>query len=49
MDNITQRKEKVNFAIEIAIKLGLLAMVIYFSYLIAKPFLPILFGGLSSL
>lgn len=46
MDNITQRKEKVNFAIEIAIKLGFLAMVIYFSYLIAKPFLPIIVWGI---
>ena len=46
MDNITQRKEKVNFAIEIAIKLGFLAMVIYFSYLIAKPFLPIVVWGI---
>ena len=36
MDSITQKEEKVKLAIEIAIKVGLLAMVIYFSYLIAK-------------
>jgi len=41
-----QREEKVNIAIEIAIKLGLLVMVIYFSYLIAKPFLAIIVWGI---
>jgi len=44
--DIGQREEKVNIAIEIAIKLGLLAMVIYFSYLIAKPFLAIIVWGI---
>jgi len=34
-----QKQEKVDIAIEIAIKLGLLSLVIYISYLIAKPFL----------
>ena len=46
MDNITQREEKVKLAIEIAIKVGLLAMVIYISYLIAKPFMPIVVWGI---
>ena len=32
-----EREEKVKVAIEIAIKLALLAMVIYVSYLIVKP------------
>lgn len=41
----TERDEKVNLAIEIAIKLGLLAIVIYISYLIAKPFMPIVVWG----
>ena len=42
-----EREEKVSLSIEIAIKLGLLAVVIYFTYLIAKPFMVILFGVLS--
>ena len=40
-----QREEKVSLAIEIAIKLGLVAIVIYFSYLIAKPFMAIVVWG----
>lgn len=43
--NIEQREEKVQLAIEIAIKVGLLAIVIYFSYLIAKPFIGIILWG----
>ncbi len=39
MESLTQREEKVQLAMEIAIKLGLLAIVIYLSYLIAKPFI----------
>ena len=46
MDNMTQREEKVNLAIEIAIKVGLLAIVIYISYLIAKPFMAIVVWGI---
>lgn len=46
MDNMTQREEKVQLAIEIAIKLGLLAMVIYISYLIVKPFIGIVVWGI---
>ncbi len=46
MINKTQREEKVEIAIEIAIKLGLLALVIYISYLIAKPFLAIVVWGI---
>jgi len=46
MSNITQKEEKVNIAIEIAIKLGILAIVIYFSYLIAKPFMAIVVWGI---
>ncbi|RLA65965.1 MAG: AI-2E family transporter [Epsilonproteobacteria bacterium] len=46
MLDFQQREEKVNLAIEIAIKLGLLAIVIYFSYLIAKPFMAIVIWGI---
>ena len=42
MPNRLEKEEKVNIAIEIAVKLGLLFLVIYITYLIAKPFLPIL-------
>ncbi|MBA1421447.1 MAG: AI-2E family transporter [Epsilonproteobacteria bacterium] len=42
----TVREEKVEIAIEIAIKLGLLALVIYISYLIAKPFIGIVVWGI---
>jgi predicted PurR-regulated permease PerM len=41
MESLKQREEKVNLAIEIAIKVGLVAMVVYLSYLIAKPFMVI--------
>jgi len=44
--NIKEREEKVNLAIEIAIKVGLIAMVIYLSYLIAKPFIAIVVWGI---
>lgn len=46
MENITQREEKVKLAIEIAIKLGLLAIVVYISYLILKPFIGIIVWGI---
>ena len=46
MDNIEQREEKVKLAIEIAIKLSLLGLMIYFSYLIAKPFITIIVWGI---
>ena len=39
MPNSLEKQEKVDIAIEIAIKLGLLFGVIYISYLIAKPFI----------
>ena len=42
---IQEREEKVNLAIEIAIKVGLVAMVVYLSYLIAKPFMAIVVWG----
>jgi len=42
----SQREEKVNLAIEIAIKVGLLALVIYISYLIVKPFIAIVVWGI---
>lgn len=44
--NIEQREEKVKLAIEIAIKLGLLGIVIFISYLIAKPFISIIIWGI---
>lgn len=46
MDKFVEREEKVKLAIEIAIKLSLLAMVIYVSYLIAKPFIGIVVWGI---
>ncbi|MEA3433819.1 MAG: hypothetical protein U9R13_04505, partial [Campylobacterota bacterium] len=45
-ENKQQREEKVSLAIEIAIKVGLIAMVIYLSYLIAKPFMAIVVWGM---
>lgn len=46
MDKVTQREEKVNLTIEIAIKVGLLALVLYVTYLIAKPFIGIVVWGI---
>ena len=46
MNKIEEREEKVNIAIEIAIKIGLLAIVLYFSYLIARPFMAIVVWGI---
>lgn len=46
MTNIEVREEKVKLAIEIAIKVSLLAFVIYISYLIAKPFIAIVVWGI---
>jgi len=46
MISLEQREEKVKLAIEVAIKLGLLTMVIYLSYLIAKPFMAIVVWGI---
>ena len=46
MNNVIEREEKVSLAIEIAIKVGLVAMVVYLSYLIAKPFMAIVVWGI---
>ncbi|MEA2048026.1 MAG: AI-2E family transporter [Campylobacterota bacterium] len=46
MINMKEREEKVQIAIEIAIKVGLLALVIYISYLIVKPFIGIVVWGI---
>jgi len=46
MTKIDEREEKVKLAIEVAIKVGLLALVIYLSYLIAKPFIAIVVWGI---
>ena len=46
MINLKEREEKVSLAIEIAIKVGLLAIVVYLSYLIAKPFVAIVAWGI---
>ena len=45
MQSLKEREEKVQLAIEIAIKVGLLAIVVYLSYLIAKPFIAIVVWG----
>lgn len=44
--DIRQQEEKVQVAIEIAIKVGLLALVIFISFLIAKPFIAIILWGI---
>ena len=41
-----RRKEQVQLAVEIATKLGLLAIILYISYLIVKPFLAIILWGI---
>ncbi len=46
MIDLKERDEKVSLAIEIAIKVGLLAIVVYLSYLIAKPFIAIVIWGI---
>ena len=46
MNKVIEREEKVSLAIEIAIKVGLVAMVVYLSYLIAKPFMAIVVWGI---
>ena len=42
MNQLRDREEIVKIAIEIAVKLGVLAIILYFSYLIVKPFLGII-------
>ncbi|NOR54765.1 MAG: AI-2E family transporter [Sulfurovum sp.] len=44
-DKIQEREEKVNLAIEIAIKVSLIAVVVVISFLIAKPFMAIVLWG----
>jgi len=44
-DPVKERQEKVNLAIEIAIRIGIIALVVYLSYLIAKPFMGIVVWG----
>ena len=46
MNTVEQREEKVKLAIEIAIKVSLLGLVIFFTYLIAKPFIAIIVWGI---
>ena len=46
MNKLLEREEKVKISIEIAIKLSLLALVVYISYLIAKPFIGIVVWGI---
>jgi len=45
IERIKEREEKVNLAIEIAIKVSIIALVVYLSYLIAKPFMAIVVWG----
>ena len=44
--NIQEREEKVSLAIEVAIKIGMVALVIYLSYMIAKPFMTMFIWGI---
>jgi len=46
MDKISQRKEQISLAVEIAIRLAIIALVVYLSYLIAKPFMTIVVWGI---
>lgn len=46
MNDVSQREEKVAIAIEIAIKLGLLAIALYVSFLIIKPFIGVVLWGI---
>ena len=46
MGTIDQKDERVRLAIEIFIRISLLALVIYFTYLIAKPFIGIVIWGI---
>ncbi|WP_309497431.1 AI-2E family transporter [Sulfurovum sp.] len=46
MTKIEEREEKVKLAIEIAIKVSLLGLVILLTYLIAKPFIAIIVWGI---
>ncbi len=46
MNIIEQREEKIKISIEIAIKIGLMTLIIYISYLIAQPFLAIIAWGI---
>ncbi len=41
MSKMAERKEKVGLAVEIAVKLGTLALVLYISFLIVRPFITI--------
>ena len=41
-----EREEKISIAIEIAIKVSIIALVVYLSYLIAKPFMAIVVWGI---
>jgi len=42
----TQNENKINISIDIAVKLGLLVMAVYISFLIAKPFIAIVVWGI---
>jgi predicted PurR-regulated permease PerM len=46
IENASRRKEQIQLAVEIATKLGLLAIILYVSYLIVKPFLGIILWGI---
>ena len=46
MSTNSERKEQVQLAVEIATKLGLLAIILYISYLIVKPFLATILWGI---
>ncbi len=46
MNEIEQRDATVRLAIEIAIRIALLALVIYLTYMIAKPFIGIIVWGI---
>jgi predicted PurR-regulated permease PerM len=46
MSDTNKRKEQIQLAVDIATKLGLLAIILYVSYLIVKPFLPIILWGI---
>jgi len=45
-DQIKEREEKISIAIEIVIKVTMIALVVYISYLIRKAFMAIVVWGI---
>ena len=48
-NKLKEHEDKVNLAIEIAIKVSMIALVVYLSYLIEKPFMGIVVWGIITI